>query len=99
MIKYSAKKKTGTIYLEGTTGIDDAAELKGKIVKAMKANEKVEIRVGRLESIDVSILQILYAAQKQCENDKKEFLICDKETDFFHTILIESGFTDCYSNS
>ena len=50
-----------TIELQGELGINNAAEIKKILVSAVEKKQPITFDVSKLEDIDVSIVQLLYA--------------------------------------
>ncbi len=66
MIKYTKRGKNRVITLNQSIGIEQADELYKALIACYKKANKISIEMNKLETIDLSALQLLYAAKKAC---------------------------------
>jgi anti-anti-sigma factor len=59
--------------LEGNLTINRAEEVKNKILESFMNTKQVLLNLAHAENIDVSFIQILYAAKNEARKQKKEF--------------------------
>lgn len=64
-----------TIRLSGSVDIASAAELKRDLMDALEGDSAIRIDLGGLEDIDVTVIQLLLAAQHQAAAAGREFRI------------------------
>ncbi|MBO5401264.1 MAG: STAS domain-containing protein [Spirochaetaceae bacterium] len=57
-----------TIELQGELGINNAAELKKIFISALEKKQPITFDVSKLEDIDVSIVQLLYALYSEMDS-------------------------------
>ncbi len=74
MIKYTKRGKSRVITLNQSIGIEQADELYKALISCYQKAEKISIDVKNLEIIDLSALQLLYAAKKACSLKGIDFL-------------------------
>ena len=80
------------INIEGQAGIGQVQGLAEEIGNVLKETEKLVINIGRLESADLSIIQILYAARREAKKQGKEVHLNGKLSLEFRERLVRGGF-------
>jgi anti-anti-sigma regulatory factor len=71
----SKKKKTACIVWSGTVGIEQANNLKQELLGVIDKYDEVSVNLSAVEDIDVSAIQILAAAKKECDSKGCTFSI------------------------
>ncbi len=80
------------VNLEGSLGIDKAHSIKDEITAAVDKNKKVMINLSHVEYIDLSIIQLLYAARSYAEKEKKELHLTGNLQDEVRDSFLIGGF-------
>lgn len=68
-------KEERTIRPDGNLGIDRAALLRAEILDALASSRRVILDLEAVSDIDLSCLQVLYAARKSARTTSREFSI------------------------
>ena len=73
----AAKKSSSNNLVKwtGTAGIESAKNLQKELLKAINSNQTVFLDLSEVEDIDLTGIQLILAAKKEAENQKKEFFI------------------------
>lgn len=66
-IRTSSNGDTQQITLEGAVDIGAAAELKAALVEALATAKKTSVALREATEVDVTIFQLLWAAQREAE--------------------------------
>jgi len=66
---------TGVVALEGRADIAEAAQLKNALLEAAAAQAGLRVEVSRATAVDVTAVQLLWAAQRQARQTGKPFEI------------------------
>ena len=61
------------VTFSGSLSIDRVQEFKNELMNALTQADTVLLNISRAESVDVSFLQLLYAANKEAKKRKKTF--------------------------
>jgi anti-anti-sigma factor len=86
------KESMKVINLEGSLGIHKAHSIKEEITEAVEKNKKVMINLSHVESIDLSIIQLLYAARRYAEKKKRELHLTGNLQDEVRDSFLIGGF-------
>ena len=89
MIKFTQRGKSRVITLAGDLSIEHASDLHTAFLKCSKA-DSVRVDLKKLASLDLSIVQLLYSAQKGYQTMKKNLEI-DFSVKSIQAILDKSG--------
>jgi len=85
--------KRCVIRLEGEVGIAVAAELKTKLVEAMAAGKQVHVELEKATDLDVTALQLLWAAAREAEKAGNSFTVAQVSEDMRSSVR-DLGFED-----
>jgi ABC-type transporter Mla MlaB component len=66
-ISIEQSEESRMICLEGSIGIDSAAELKSTLLDALKSGLAVNISLDRCDHLDVTAIQLLWAAGREAK--------------------------------
>lgn len=69
--------KEQTIKWTGTAGIESADKLQKELLKALNSTSVLFLDLKELEDIDLTGIQLILAAQKEAQAQKKEFFVKD----------------------
>jgi anti-anti-sigma regulatory factor len=72
-IAVQTEDQTQTISLDGCVHIDFAAELKNTLLNALQNSQELRIDVGKLESLDLTAYQLLWAAKLEALRTGRRF--------------------------
>ncbi|MCZ4291488.1 STAS domain-containing protein [Hoeflea alexandrii] len=90
-------EQTDTLHLEGSLTIKTVTETRGKVVAALKnardGNHLLEIIISEDSNCDLTLPQLLMAAQTTADADGVEIRIRAAEESAFATTLERAGFT------
>ena len=75
MIQYEFSGVSGSIWLSGTVGIKEAAELTGVLSEAIAHQGAVAVGATGLEAADASLLQLLLSAGLSCQRQGKDWSV------------------------
>jgi anti-anti-sigma regulatory factor len=81
-----------SIALAGTIDISCAAELKKLLLDALNSGADVRISVGDATGLDVTAVQLLWAAERQARQSGVGFCISEPVPDAVSAELAEAGF-------
>lgn len=72
----AAKNSTDeqTIKWTGTAGIESADKLQKELFKTLNSTSKLFLDLAEVEDIDLTGIQLILAAQKEADSQKKNFL-------------------------
>ncbi len=86
----SARK---TIVLTGAYTIDRASELAATLMEALNHSPSIEIDLGAVVELDLSSLQVVYAAAKSARAKGGELRCIGRVSDSLCSRLVASGFS------
>lgn len=66
-----------TIKWTGTAGIESADKLQKELFKALNSTSVLFLDLAEVEDIDLTGIQLILAAQKEAQAQKKEFFVKD----------------------
>ncbi|MBF0567544.1 MAG: STAS domain-containing protein [Nitrospirae bacterium] len=88
--------KSGELRISGDVTILNAAEVKDAVLGALKNSKNVTIDIKGIEGVDLSFLQIYFAARHSAEASKKGLSLINPPEGFLS--LIEDAGFDRYFN-
>lgn len=80
------------IRLEGSIGIDSAAELKKLLVRALESGKNVRVSLDRATDLDVTAVQLLWTVWDQAKRSNARFALTESVPEEISTALAEAGF-------
>jgi anti-anti-sigma regulatory factor len=80
------------IRLEGCIGIASAAELKKLLLQALASGKEVQISPQRATELDVTAVQLLWAARSEARRSGVEFTFTEEVPGEILTSLGDAGF-------
>ena len=94
-MKYSFVKSDtqGMLTLNGKLTIDNAAELKGRLMETMKKTDHLTICIDNVTEVDISCFQLLYSAYLTALNLKKIFKLNKPGKGIFSDTLKSAGYS------
>lgn len=81
-----------TLTLDGELTIPYADELKTKLESTLQRGNNVSLDMKNVSEIDISGLQLLYAAQLSSEKTNKRFTI-DNCSEAFKQVVLDAGYS------
>jgi len=84
-------KTKSTVSLEGAIDIATSAELKKVLLEALSAGKKVSVALGKATDLDVTAVQLLWAARREACRLGVEFALDGQELPEIRSALLESG--------
>jgi anti-anti-sigma regulatory factor len=82
------------IRLEGTVDISSAAELKALLIESLGSGSKVQVVLAETTDLDVTAVQLLWAANRQARASGVDVSILDRIPGPVSTALLQDGFED-----
>ena len=79
------------VVLEGDIGIAEAAELKRVLMEALEACNRIEVSLGKATELDVTAVQLLWAAHREAGQANLEFAYVGTEPEQIVAALAEAG--------
>jgi ABC-type transporter Mla MlaB component len=80
----------GTLQLEGNCTVSGISEIYSQIREALAANAALTVDVGKLDNIDVALLQLLIAAKKAADEQRKSLTV-KGGSEAFQAGLVRAG--------
>ena len=80
------------IEFSGSCMVDRITELKDLLGSALEQSGEVQLDVSGVESCDVTLIQLLCAAQKTAAQSGKTLTVLGSPSEAFRSLLQESGF-------
>lgn len=90
-ITSSTAKETTVVELRGSVDISQAADLKTLLCDAIASSPSVTIEAGEVSEMDITSIQLLWAAQRRARAEGKTFRIGGSWNPALETGLRESG--------
>ncbi len=90
-LKIEKSGEKSELKIGGELNIQFAEDLKKSLIQLLESND-VTINIEKLESIDISCLQLLYSAYRTSVNSNRKLTFNDNIPDTFMTLLSETGF-------
>ena len=79
------------IEFAGSCKVDRAAELKQQLIAALETSAEVNVDLSRVKSCDLTLVQLLCAAQKTAKQSGKMVKILENTSEVFRNMVQESG--------
>ncbi|HAN77546.1 MAG TPA: hypothetical protein DCQ31_07125 [Bacteroidales bacterium] len=92
MSKPDKSSKTGIVKLSGDVSIQTIQKHYAEIVTALQKNQSVRIVGENINAFDLTAVQVLIAAKKQAETEKKQLAFEIKLPSDLHKIMQNAGF-------
>ena len=86
--------KTSCVRLQGSIDISSAEELKRILVDAMKAGEEIRVMLGDATYLDVTAIQLLWAAKQEAGRMGVRWIFGDALPEPVGANLVEAGFDE-----
>ena len=86
--------RTHTLRLEATLGLRDAADIHARLLKAVGEHDEVRIDTAGVQNVDITIIQLLVAANRSARKRGRSFMLADAPTGAFKDALISAGLLD-----
>lgn len=78
--------------LEGEVDISCAAEFKRALMEAVASGKRTRIDAGGVEEVDVTAIQLLWAAARECEKSGKELVMEPAMSPVLQQAAMQTGF-------
>ena len=82
------------IHLEGQVDINSAAELKNLLLIALQSGNELRLDLERASELDVTALQLLWAANREAERIEKRFSVTGRVPEAISAAVMEAGFAE-----
>jgi anti-anti-sigma regulatory factor len=90
-IALSRSGESSVLGLAGAIDISRAAELKAALVEALGNSRRIEISAAGVTDLDVTALQLLWAARRAAAQEKKDFVVTGEPERAMASRLAELG--------
>jgi anti-anti-sigma factor len=90
-IALSGSANSTVVRLSGSIDIASAAELKAALLKAFEAGKPIRVSIDGLSDLDVTALQLLWAAKQDAAKSGVEFAMDGKPPNAVGSLLTELG--------
>jgi len=80
------------VKLDGRLTVERAVQLKEILLKEIGRSDDIVVDCSSAIDMDVSFLQILYAASRFCESNKKKFALSGRCSEVMKKVLRKAGF-------
>ena len=87
-------EKTSCVRLQGSIDISLAEELKKVLVDALKAGEEIRVMLGDATYLDVTAVQLLWAAEREAGRMGVRWIFGDVLPETVRANLVEAGFDE-----
>lgn len=84
-------KTKSTVSLEGAIDIATSSELKKALLEALAAGKKVSVCLGKATELDVTAVQLLWAAGREATALCLDFALDGQEAPEIRSALLDSG--------
>ncbi len=92
--------KEGVLALAGDLTMVEAQETKKVLLEAIEKVDTLHLDLKKIESVDVSFIQLLCAAHRECFLSEKEIFLQGGVSDIMNQLLEKAGYSKqcgCYS--
>ncbi len=83
----------GTLSLEGDLTMAEAKDTKNVLLEAIGEVDTLLLDLQKIESVDVSFIQVLCAAHRECLLSEKSIFLRDEVSDIMATLLARAGYS------
>lgn len=80
------------IRLEGEINIASAGELKDLLLRGLASGKELRVDMGKATELDVTALQLLWAADREARKSATRFLLAGPIPDEISVMAAEAGF-------
>lgn len=94
-----ASKKGNTITLTGDLTIAHATHIKQELMKAMEKYSVIKLEIDKVERLDLSVLQLIYAFQRAAQSSGKEIHLAVSLPEDVEQLVRLSGLEKMYNQS
>lgn len=94
--------KEGVLSLTGNLTMVEALETKKTLLEAIQSVDRLHLDLQAIESVDVSFIQLMCAAHRECFLSSKEIFIQGDVPDTIEDFLERAGYSKqhgCYSEA
>lgn len=91
-VAVSFDPNSGTVCLEGEVNIECAAELRSALLAALAAERPATVSLAALTGVDVTAVQLLWAAERQARADGRPLTAADTWPESVRDQLRSAGF-------
>ncbi len=96
MVTETESGKVGTVSLTGDLTMMEAQETKKKLLEAIEEVQTLLLDLRTIQSVDVSFIQLLCAAHRECFLSEKGIFIQGEVSTIIETLLERAGYTKQY---
>ena len=92
-LKITKESRSGVLAIKKRCTVEYAQELLDALTEAAKETQRLEVKMEGLEDIDLSSLQLFYAAHRIFRAQKKELVFRGPQPGVFRRIITDAGLT------
>jgi len=85
-------KKTGSLIADGPFTVQQAADFKDTLTKALSEVERLEINFYTVTEVDLACLQLLCSAHKTCVKANKMMSITGRQSEALKKAIKDAGY-------
>jgi len=85
-------QKAGLLIADGSLTVQQAAEFKDKLKKALNEVDRLEINLVKVTEVDLTCLQLLCSAHKTCMKSHKTLNISHQQTEALQKAVKDAGY-------
>jgi anti-anti-sigma regulatory factor len=84
--------EASVVTVRGTVTITSRERLKKKLVEELHRSQRVEVRLGRASTVDLSLLELLCSAHSSAVRMGKHFAVSGAQPTFLSYVFEHAGF-------
>lgn len=85
-------QKAGSLIADGSLTVQQAAEFKDTLTKALHEVDRLEINLNQVTEVDLTCLQLLCSAHKTCLKENKTLKISHQQTEALQKAVTDAGY-------
>lgn len=85
-------RKTGLLTADGALTIQQAADFKDTLIKALSEVDRLEINFDKVTEVDLTCLQLLCATHRACIKANKTLIISHQQTETLKKAVKDAGY-------
>ena len=90
--KRDDSQKAGSLIADGSLTVQQAAEFKDTLTKALYEVDILEINLDKVTEVDLTCLQLLCATHRACMKTNKTLKISHQQTEALQNAVKDSGY-------
>jgi anti-anti-sigma regulatory factor len=91
--KSKETREAAVLKMGGRLTVERVSEMKGKVLKALAKRKDVVLELKKLSEVDLSFIQLLFAAQRSAERRGRRLKLGGPVPDIFTKAVDDTGFS------